>query len=271
MTGHLATATTLVGTSSRWLSGVLHGSIDVDPRSRTDDSFLPWNTGGAYGGLSGTHVFRDLPRRQNVPTVFVHGNTADASIWTGMMEAFLEAGDTGEDLWSITFRRSSPSHAEMADQIDAFVARVRDHTGHDEVHVVAHSLGVTGARHWLAEYDRYDWVGSFVGLAGANHGSSRCKRLARSQVAFGPARTNRILSPDRLDDPDSFLSALNANETPGDVDYYTLRATDDRFFRANPESPRLEGATNRALETSHVGLVHEAAAHRQVYDWLRGD
>ncbi len=253
------------------MSGVLHGSIDLDPRSRTSDDYLPWNPDGAYGGICGTHFFTDVPRRQNVPTVFVHGNTGDATVWTPMMESFLERGDTGEDLWAITFRRSSPSHAEMAEQLDAFVERVCDYTGYDAVHVVAHSLGVTGARHWLTEYERYDRVDRFVGLAGANHGSSRCKRLARSQVAFGPARTNRVLSPDRLDDPDSFLSRLNADETPGDVDYYTLRATDDRFFRANPESPRLEGATNEVLETTHTGLVHEEDAQRRVYDWLRGD
>jgi triacylglycerol lipase len=263
------TATPIVTDSSRWMSGVLRGSIDLDPSSRTDDRHLPWDPEGEYGGICGTHFFQDIPHRRNVPTVFVHGNTADASIWLPMMESFLERGDTGEDLWALTFRRSSPTHEEMADQLEAFVERIVEYTGYDVVDVVSHSLGVTGVRYWLDSYDRYDRVDTFVGLAGANHGSSRCKRLARAPLPFGPAQTNRFLNPEELGDPDHPLARLNQDETPGDVDYYTLRATEDRYFRENPASPRLEGATNEVIETDHRGLLTTEAAVERTYEWLR--
>jgi triacylglycerol lipase len=264
-------ATILFSSSSKLLSGVMSGSIDINPSSRTDDTYLPWETDSAYGGVCGTEYFSQIPRRTNTPVVFVHGNTGDATHWTPMMERFLDAGYAGEELWGITFRQASPTHAQMAAQLDAFVGRVRKYTGYENVHIVSHSLGVTGVRYWLSENDRYGWVDSFVGLAGANHGSSRCKALADQHVKFGPARSNAFLNPDNLDDPNHELAQLNENETPGDVAYYTLRATDDRFFRRNPESPRLEGAENEVVDTTHRGLLTDERAFERVRSWLEAN
>jgi pimeloyl-ACP methyl ester carboxylesterase len=267
----LSSATPVLTSVSRLVGGVVMGSIDVDRRSRTDDAHLPWDTEGAYGGICGTYYFQDIPHRENTPVVFVHGNTADATIWLPMMESFLERGDTGEDVWAITFRRPSPTHDTMAAQLDDFVGRVRDYTGHDAVNLVSHSLGVTGVRYWLDRYDRYEWVDSFVGLAGANHGSSRVRKLGLHRFPFGPARSSWFLDPDRLGDADHPLARLNEDETPGDVDYYTLRATRDRFFRDNPESPTLHGAVNEQVETNHRGLLRTPEACERVYEWLRSD
>lgn len=267
----LASAGPIVSGSSRWLGGMVRGSIDVGPRSRCDDAFLPWSTDGAYGGLCASLYYQDIPRREHVPTVFVHGNIADAGIWLPTIEAFLDRGDTGEDCWAITFRRPSPSHAEMADQLDAFVDGVRDATGHDTVSVVAHSLGVTGVRYWLAREDRYDWVEAVVGLAGANHGSTLCRHLSKAGLTFGPGRANRFLNPENLDDPEHPLARLNRNETPGDVAYYTIRATRDGFFPRNPESPILEGAINERVDADHRGLLTDESVHDMLYDWLRPD
>ncbi len=271
MYGRVTRATTLLSSSSRLANGVLSGRIDVDPRSRTDAEYLPWDPAGRYGGICGSYYFGDIPRRDNVPVVFVHGNTADATDWLTLMERFLDRGDTGEDLWAITFRRASPSHESMVRQLDAFVDRVREHTGHESVHVVAHSLGVTGARYWLDRRDRYDWVNSFVGIAGANHGSALCQRLDHSRVPLGPAAAVRFLNPAHLDQPDHPLARLNENETPGDVEYYTVRATEDRFFPEDPTSPRLEGAINVAVPGTHDGLLGSDATFDHLSDWLRGD
>jgi hypothetical protein len=156
----------------------------------------------------------------------------------------------------------------MAAELDTFVHRVRDFTGHDTVHVVSHSLGVTGVRFWLDEYERYDWVDKFVGLAGANHGSSRCKLLDQRQFSLGPARSNWFLNPENLDDPKHPLVQLNENETPGDIQYYTLRASDDRFFREEPESPTLRGAENRLVDATHKELLTTEEVHEQIYSWL---
>lgn len=265
----LAVAGPLASGSSRWLGGVATGSIELGPRSRCDDAHLPWDTAGEYGGLCASYYVQDIPRREHVPIVFVHGNTADAKMWLPAMEWFLDRGDTGEDLWAITFRRPSPSHGEMATQLDQFVERVRDHTGHDTVAVVAHSLGVTGVRYWLDRADRYDWVDAVVGLAGGNHGSALCRHLSNAGLSFGPGRENWFLNPANLDDPDHPLARLNRDETPGDVDYYTIRASQDHFFPENPESPTLDGAVNERVDTDHRGLTSDEAVLRRLHDWLR--
>lgn len=270
MCGSLSRATTLLSSSSRLANGVITGRIDVDPRSRTDAEYLPWDPAGRYGGICGSYFFGDIPRRAHVPIVFVHGNTADGTDWLPLMERFLDRGDTGEDLWAITFRRASPSHDSMVGQLDDFVRRVREHTGHDAVHVVAHSLGVTGVRYWLDRRQRDDWVDGFVGIAGANHGSALCARLDRSRVPL-PAGAVRFLNPDYLDRPDHPLARLNDDETPGDVDYYTVRATEDRFFPEDPTSPTLAGATNVAVSGTHDGLLDHDATFEHLATWLRGN
>jgi pimeloyl-ACP methyl ester carboxylesterase len=149
---------------------------------RTDDGPLPWSTDGAYGGWGGDAYhgtdgaaaepvdFADATT-DRTPVVFVHGNQRDACDWTDHAHFFLQRGYGGGELWAITFRQGTPTHRSMAAQLDAFVGRVREHTGADRVAVVAHSLGVTGVRYWLAARDRYDWVETVVGLAGANHGT----------------------------------------------------------------------------------------------------
>lgn len=198
----------------------------------------------------------------------VHGNTGEATDWVPMMERFVEAGDACDDLLGITFRQVSPFHERMAEHLDPFIGRIREYTGYETVNVVSHSLGVTGVRNWLAEYDRYGWLDSFVGLAGANQGSSRCKALAEQNIKFGPAGSNWFLNPANLDESHHTLAQVNENETPGDIDYYTLRATDDRFFRQNPESPTLEGAVNEVVDTTHSGLLTDEETFEGIDAWL---
>jgi triacylglycerol esterase/lipase EstA (alpha/beta hydrolase family) len=158
----------------------------------------------------------------------------------------------------------------MATQLDDFVRRVREYTGHDSVHVVSLSLGVTGVRYWLETRERHDWVTKFVGLAGANHGSSRAKRLdkAKPKLRFGPTRTNWFLNPENMDDPTHPLRKLNENETPGDINYYTLRGSDDRFFKENPKSPELAGAENKVIDANHAELLTDKETLNTIYDWL---
>jgi hypothetical protein len=83
------------------------------------------------------------------------------------------------------------------------------------------------------------------------------------------------MSPFLRADYESFddhpLARLNEDETPGDVDYYTLRGTEDPLFWRCPESPALEGATNVALTTDHDGVRTARRAKELVFEWVSGD
>lgn len=238
--------------------------------TRTDDSRLPWSTGGRYGGWGGHRHHDTDAGAERTPVVFVHGNQRDACDWRNHAEFFLKRGYRGDELWAITFEDGSPSHDAMAVQLDAFVARVREHADAESVAVVAHSLGVTGARHWLAEYDRYDAVETFVGLAGANHGTVLNGWCADAGLTDGTYKMSSFLRPDYEYRRDHPLARLNADETPGDVDYYTVRGTEDPLFWRCEESPELEGATNVALDTDHDGVRADLAAKELIFEWIAG-
>lgn len=237
---------------------------------RTDDAALPFGSNGEYGGWGGyTHHGTDDALAER-PVVFVHGNGRDACDFDGHADYFIERGYSGDALWSITFGRETSTHAEMADQLDSFVGTVRRYTGSERVSLVGHSLGVTGIRHWLAEADRYEWVGSVVGLAGANHGTWTCG----PGCAAGPGSTRicDFLSHACADTPGGTLYELNhPDETPGPTEYYTIRGTDDDFFRTRPTSPALDGAENAVLEgAGHDDVRTGGETKELLFEWLSG-
>jgi triacylglycerol esterase/lipase EstA (alpha/beta hydrolase family) len=247
-------------------------------RDRTDDSRLPWSTDGAYGGWGGRAFHGvDAPAKapgaegEPTPIVFVHGLQRDACDWQAHAEFFLERGYGGDDLWAITFREGASTHPEMADQLDDFVGRVREHTGSDTVAVVGHSLGVTGTRFWLAARGRYEWVETVVGLAGPNHGTVFNTWCVEAGLDGEDYRVSPFLRADYDEYEDHPLAWLNRVETPGDVEYYTVRGADDALYWRCPESPELEGATNVVLETGHDGVRTARATKEYLFEWLTGE
>ncbi|MFB6207425.1 MAG: esterase/lipase family protein [Haloglomus sp.] len=249
-----------------------HGGCSVAcDRDRDDASRLPWNTGGLYGGWGG-HAFHGTePGADRTPVVFVHGNQRDACDWLSHAEFFLKRSYLGDELWAVTFRDGSPSHREMAATLADFVDQVRNHTGAEQVAVVAHSLGVTGVRWWLSEYDCHGDVETVVSLAGANHGSVLNKWAANAGISEETYKVTPFLRADYHRHDDHPLIRLNEDETPGDIDYYTLRGTEDPLFWGCLDSPKLEGATNVALETDHDGVRTDQHAMELVFEWVSGD
>lgn len=259
------------------LTGCLDGGDDPDPglpestsscsRDRTDDAALPFDSGEEYGGWGGHTHHGTAAGPSHRPVVFVHGNGRDACDFDGHAGYFVERGYSGDALWAITFGRETSTHAEMREELDSFVERVRRHTGTERVDLVGHSLGVTGIRYWLAEDDRYEWVDSMVGLAGANHGTWTCG--PGCAAGLGSTRICDFLSHACADTPGRPLYELNADETPGPVEYYTIRGTDDDFFRTRPTSPELDGAENVVLDGADHDAVRTSDTTRELlFEWL---
>ncbi|MEF8777445.1 MAG: hypothetical protein V5A36_00895 [Natronomonas sp.] len=237
---------------------------------RADDSRLPWSSSGKYGGWGGHEHHGTETGSDRTPVVFVHGNQRDACDWEPHASFFLQRGYTGDDLWALTFREGTPTHESMAEQLDSFVGNVREHTGAETVTVVGHSLGVTGLRYWLVSRNRFEWVDTFVGLAGANHGTVLSTLCVDAGMNGGAYRSSEFLRADYDEIPDHPLSLLNTDETPGDIEYYTLRGTDDTLFWRCRESPTLEGARNVLLETDHDGVRDDQRAMEYIYRWVSG-
>lgn len=250
-------------------------AIDCD-YDRVEDSRLPWSTDGAYGGwggrafhgVGGGHLEAD---GGPTPVVFVHGTQRDACDWEEHAEFFLQRGYDGDDLWAITFREGASTHDEMAEQLDDFVSRVREHTGAETVALVAHSLGVTGVRYWLATRGRYEWVEAFVGLAGPNHGTVFNIWCAEAGLRNHGYQVSPFLRADYEDQDNHPLAVLNREETPGEIEYYTIRGTEDILYWQCPMSPELEGATNVALETGHDGVRTARETKEYLFEWITGE
>ena len=227
---------------------------------------LPWAESGY--GWGGHEYFGTPPGCDNTPIIFVRGNCSSANDWDGHAEYFLGRGYKGDELWAVEFPQSSPTHAQMAQRLESFVSRVRRYTGAEKVNIVAHSLGVTGVRYWMAAWDRFEWVENFVALAGANHGTVVNQLLP---IADGDRIASVIgVNPDGT--PRKPLRELNQmGETPGEVNYYTIRGLFDEYFMLKPLSPELRGATNVALPCDHTGVRDSEDTLNYLNRWLNNE
>lgn len=246
--------------------------------ARTDDSQLPWDSGGEYGGWRATEHFGvsggSVERR---PVVFVHGNNGDACNFEEHAQYLLDSGWNGDELYSITFEDKAPYHEWMRDSLDAFVQNVLAETGASKVKLVAHSLGVTGTRFWMQDFDRFDWVDTLVSLNGGNHGVCVCPGCYDTTLGFddnkwlSAGKSCQFIAVQCFADPDHPLYELNLpDETPHDdsIEYFTVRGFFDPLFYCNPYSPYLDGADNNLIYRNHTGSLVDDSLKADVDDWL---
>ena len=253
--------------------------------------------GFALGGFGGRQPGAATSRP---PVIFVHGNNVDAADWYPVRDDFRAAGWTDQELWALSYNglgsnngsaltRQNPErdaeHREMGwdgmaritnnevnvpDLYD-FIRAVRTYTGSDRFSIVGHSLGVTLARRTLKTHPelRSDLV-AFVGIAGANHGTSFCP----------PGSEGNVVSCDEIAAGTQWLADLNgvggADETYAPTRWLTVYdgsgAGDPAF--AGPtyaQSPRLEGACNLEFRgTYHNDLRLDPAIVDQYRRYVEG-
>jgi len=161
------------------------------------------------------------------------------------------------------------THDALSEQLEHFVSSVLEYCGSDSISIVSHSLGVTVSRFWLEEYSRYEVVDTFVGLAGANHGLGVCGLSVASKSLpehhrLKPCQTigNSSLSKTPIEELNETVG-----ETPGDIEYYTIRGELDSLYAGCLDSPKLNGAEeNLSLWVGHEGVREYPV--KQIYEWV---
>ncbi|MDQ1711554.1 MAG: triacylglycerol lipase [Frankiaceae bacterium] len=223
---------------------------------------------GGFGGV------RPRAARKHVPVILVHGNNVDAADWYPVRDQFTKAGWTAQELWAVSYNglggnngtalhtanpERDSEHTAMgwdgttrvtSDDVNvpdlyAFIKAVRTYTGSAKFSIVGHSLGVTVARKVLKVHPelRKDLV-AFVGIAGANHGTTFCP----------PGSEGQLASCNEISAGSAWLAALNGpggnDETYKPAKWMTVYdgtgAGDPGYTGPTyAQSPALKGATNK--------------------------
>lgn len=190
------------------------------------------------------------------PIVFVHGWNGAAWNWDTMISRFEADGYSRASLFAWQYN-TSQSNATTAEQLEDFIASVRQKTGAATVDVVTHSMGGLSSRYYLKNLGGQSYVDDWVSMGGPNHGTDT------ANLCFSAACADmRIGSP--------FLTALNSgDETPGAVSYGTFWSSCDTTI--NPDSSvSLSGARNTHVGcVGHVALLSDLGTYRGVRDFVR--
>lgn len=227
---------------------------------------------GGFGGI------RRGAALHHTPVVFVHGNQADAQNWLSVMLQFQNlAHYSMQEMYSLSYNGlgnfgsgapgTSPPTAPDRDYVREnpaalangghgaadddevpdlcrFVEAVQWYTGSREIDLVAHSLGVTIARQLMRLYPALARdVVAFVGIAGANHGTTVCRGLEDTwygcnEISPGTAWLARLNGPGGSREtypPTKWMTVYNGAEG------------DPLFVGPDEASPRLKSADNRTF------------------------
>ena len=245
----------------------------------------------ALGGFGGT---APRAKHRHFPVIFVHGNNVDACDWYPVRDEFGKAGWTPQEMYAISYNglggnngngilinntectaehsamgwdgntRVTGNDVNVPDLYD-FILAVRNYTGSKRFHLVTHSLGVTLARKVLKVHPelRKD-LATFVGIAGANHGTTFCP----------PGSETIVMSCDEIAANTLWLAELNgqdgSDETYGRAKWMTVYdgsgAGDPAYVGPTyAQSPALSGADNRQFAGTYHNDLRMLPSIIEVY------
>jgi hypothetical protein len=126
----------------------------------------------------------------------------------------------------------------------------------------------------MDDLDRFSWVANFVGLNGGNHGVCVCPGCYDTTLDgdfnqwLSEGKACQFIAVQCFADPDHPLYELNLpTETPGDIDYFTVRGFFDPLFYCNPFSPYLDGADNNLIYRNHTSSLVDDGTKADVDAW----
>lgn len=249
---------------------------------------FPANLTGFGGEQSMTKVQHRAALRKT-PVVLVHGNAGHSAHprWgmETMRDFLLGEGYSRCEIWAMDYLGEGNTatilqdvHIDHIDAFRSFVDSVRDYLGVLKLDFIAHSLGcgmvngylrgVQKPEQWDNEAHRLDTVGTFVAIAGANHGLGR---FAIDEFKTGGAfETTSHKFDGVVDDTTRGSNDKAAQDSPvsgwtgvteldnGAIRYAAMIAASDFVEMQNPGTGRLEGADLiRQFDLGSADVGHE--------------
>jgi len=111
------------------------------------------------------------PPTGRTPVIFVHGWSADETMWDTAVSTFDNAGYSLGDI-TVLYYDSSLSASNAAQQLAAEVDYLRSYTGRAKVDVVSHSYGSMVTRYCIELGSCAGEVDHWMSLAGADNGTA---------------------------------------------------------------------------------------------------
>jgi triacylglycerol lipase len=152
------------------------------------------------------------------PAIIVHGTFGDQKSLLDNLSLALK--QDGYCVYSLDYgNRGTGPIEKSAQELKAFVAKVRTSTGAKKVEMVGHSQGGMMPRYYIKNLGGGSVVEDLVGLAPSNHGTT---------VTQGGSAGSACPACDEQAAGSPFLKALNnPDETPGPVDYTQVETSHD--------------------------------------------
>lgn len=213
------------------------------------------------------------------PLVLIPGNGETAARWLDLRKQLCAMGYSDQEVWAITFKQPScfgaclgGSNAQHAVELELFIMLVLQQTQASRVNLVAVSMGVTTARHYLkfrGGLSRNE-VGLAYLISGPNHGTPLCDLPGATamNVACAEVSTLTLLQGwlHDLNHPSETPNGQNQGQPPGQsLTYRTVTyRLDPSFPGIYATSPQLKGADNLLL----AGAKHAIVPFQDLWTYL---
>lgn len=204
--------------------------------------------------------------RRPHPVVLVHGTFADMTISWNLISP--ELVDAGYCVFALDYgNRATQRIQDSADELRAFVNRVRDKTDSRKVQLVGHSQGGMMPRWYIKFLNGDRRVEDLVGLSPSNHGTTN-PLADPAEDFFGCVACRQQIRGS------NFLEKLNdGDETPGAVDYTQVQTRFDEVVRPF-DSAFLHGDRKRNVllqdrcpgdRSEHLSIIYD----RNALQWIK--
>lgn len=201
------------------------------------------------------------PASDRTPVVFVHGWTADETLWESAVDQFQAAGYTSGDL-TVLYYDSAISASAASALLATEVDHLRSYTGQDDVNIVSHSYGSMVTRHCIQLGDCAGKVDRWMSLAGADNGTSLAGLCALFQASCADMAGTTSTIAD--------LQATWAQIATQGVEVEVQWTSSDAVIIPATNSQNPAPATNRAVDSSlgHNDLPSNPGVISRTIDFL---
>lgn len=240
--------------SLSWTIGAA-GSGPHEAAARVAPAVAPPMAVQGTPSITRTTAGSETPHRVTIPVLLIPGWLDTGRDLAALRIRLLASGWRDDEILMLTFRETTGSNRDHADEIAMAVDSLMARTGADAVDVVAHSMGGLATRWYLLHHPDAP-VRRVAFLASPHRGTQS------AHLAWGGGRSEMM--------PDSpFLDTLNvAAPVPDGVEVITVRTVIDTHIIPG-ESATLPGVEDHELCCpTHAGLLDDAEVFEIVRDFL---